>query len=184
MTSTEAKPSAETGSSIDITLMAPEHLAEVAKLHAATFGPGRFARAAFRVREGSQLISPHCRSAWRDGHLIGSVTMTEIQIGKDGGHWLLGPLAVRPDEANRGLGQRLVATTLASVSSASSSEATVILVGDLSYYDRAGFALVPRGQIQMPGPVDLTRLLIWLGPDGSRTIPNGVVRPSGVGRVA
>ncbi len=35
----------------------------------------------------------------------------------------------------------------------------VILVGDLPYYARAGFAVVPCGRILMPGPVDPARLL-------------------------
>jgi predicted N-acetyltransferase YhbS len=35
----------------------------------------------------------------------------------------------------------------------------VILVGDLPYYARAGFAITPSGRIVMPGPVDPARLL-------------------------
>jgi predicted N-acetyltransferase YhbS len=35
----------------------------------------------------------------------------------------------------------------------------IILVGDLPYYARAGFAVAPLGQIVMPGPVDPARLL-------------------------
>jgi predicted N-acetyltransferase YhbS len=35
----------------------------------------------------------------------------------------------------------------------------VILVGDEPYYARAGFKKVPRGHLQLPGPVDPDRLL-------------------------
>ena len=37
--------------------------------------------------------------------------------------------------------------------------ALVLLVGDMPYYGRFGFAPVPPGQITLPGPVDPARLL-------------------------
>ncbi len=35
----------------------------------------------------------------------------------------------------------------------------MLLVGDMPYYGRFGFAPVPPGQITLPGPVDPARLL-------------------------
>jgi predicted N-acetyltransferase YhbS len=35
----------------------------------------------------------------------------------------------------------------------------VVLVGDEPYYGPLGFQRVPRGQLSLPGPVDLNRLL-------------------------
>ena len=35
----------------------------------------------------------------------------------------------------------------------------VLLVGDEPYYRRFGFAVVPRGRLAMPGPVDPARFL-------------------------
>jgi predicted N-acetyltransferase YhbS len=37
--------------------------------------------------------------------------------------------------------------------------ALIVLVGDEPYYGRVGFARVPAGQMTMPGPVNLARLL-------------------------
>lgn len=152
-------------------------LDNVAAFHAGIFGPGRFARTAYRLREGDNAVSDHCRIACRNGVLVSTVTMTPIDIGADHGHWLLGPLAVRADEANRGLGQRLIEAALASVADRESKTATVILVGDLAYYKRVGFNRVPAAQIELPGPVDPARLLIWRGPHDDRPVPSGRVQP-------
>ncbi len=151
-------------------------LPTLSALHRDAFGPGRFARTAYRVREGTSQVSPHCRAGWRGDALIGAVTMTAISIGDTAnGHWLLGPLAVRSGNTNKGLGRKLVTEVLRSVGS-SSKAVTVILVGDLDYYGRLGFEGVPGRKIMLPGPVDPLRLLVWRGPDGARAMPSGIVR--------
>jgi predicted N-acetyltransferase YhbS len=37
--------------------------------------------------------------------------------------------------------------------------ATILLVGDEPYYARVGFARLPAGAVQFPGPVDRARML-------------------------
>ena len=80
-------------------------------INAEAFGPGRFVRAAYKIREGG----PHERQlsfvATQDGSVVGSVRMTRIAAG-EGRALLLGPLAVRPDFKNIGIGRRLVAIAL------------------------------------------------------------------------
>lgn len=153
-------------------------LTAIGALHARAFGPGRFARTAYRVREGVGDLSRHCRTAWHEDVLIGAVTMTGIMIGTETGHWLLGPLAVRSGDTNKGLARRLVSDALTSIADLERPEATVILVGDLAYYERFHFEVAPRGEIAMPGPVAPERLLIWRGPDGTRDVPSGLVKAS------
>jgi predicted N-acetyltransferase YhbS len=58
---------------------------------------------------------------------------------------------------NRGIGGLLIRRAL-DVAKAEGHRA-VILVGDEPYYARAGFKKVPRGHLQLPGPVDPDRLL-------------------------
>lgn len=132
------------------------HDLEIDDINAEAFGPGRFARAAYKIREGG----PHDRSlsfvAMHDGRVIASVRMTPVAAGA-GRAQMLGPLAVRPDFKNMGIGRKLVAMALAAA--AKSGEAAVILVGDEPYYGPLGFARIPRGQVTMPRPVDLNRLL-------------------------
>jgi predicted N-acetyltransferase YhbS len=53
----------------------------------------------------------------------------------------------------------------------------VILVGDEPYYARVGFKKIPFGQIELPGPVDLDRLLYLELTPGSLILAKGLVLP-------
>lgn len=132
-------------------------LPAITKLHARAFGPGRFARSAYRVREGTAPLSRYCRAAFLGTRLIAALRFTDVTVGGKGGTLLLGPLAVDPDFANQGFGRRLITESL----EAARTEGIrlVVLVGDVPYYGRFGFVHVPPGQITLPGPVDPSRLL-------------------------
>jgi predicted N-acetyltransferase YhbS len=135
----------------------PEDGAEIKALHARAFGPGRFTRSAYRVREGAPEFSPFCRLCLIDGRIVAAVRFTPIVIGGKGGALLLGPLAVDPAFANQGHGRGLVREALEAARAA--GIALVVLVGDEPYYGRLGFRIIPRGKITLPGPVDPDRLL-------------------------
>jgi predicted N-acetyltransferase YhbS len=137
--------------------VAPADLPSISNLHARTFGPGRFARTAYRIREGADAISPFCRVAVVGHQLVAAVKFTPIVIGGKGAALLLGPLAVDPAFANRGYGRGLVAKALEEAGAA--GIALVVLVGDEPYYGRLGFRRIPSGKIILPGPVDPDRLL-------------------------
>jgi predicted N-acetyltransferase YhbS len=130
----------------------------IGRLHAAVFGPGRFARTAYRIREGTPFASPFCRKAVQGDDLLATIRFTEIAIGGSAGALLLGPLAVAPAVTGQGHGKRLVAEGLETARHAGVS--LVLLVGNEPYYGRFGFKPVPRGQILFPGPVDPARLLV------------------------
>lgn len=121
------------------------------------FGPGRFARAAARIREQG----PHDRSlsfvCTDKGDVIGSVRMTPVDAGAVNGH-LLGPLAVRPSHKNLGIGQKLCRIALEAAQKAGSEG--VVLVGDPPYYQRIGFERVQPRSLVFPGPVDQHRVLV------------------------
>lgn len=134
---------------------------EIENLNAEAFGPGRFTRAAYRLREQA----PHCpklsfMAMIEDGGgeraLAGSVRLTHIRIAQSPA-LLLGPLVVAPSAKNLGIGRELMIRSLAAVRSAGHS--LVILVGDLSYYAKFGFKRAPQGRVLLPGPVDPARLL-------------------------
>jgi predicted N-acetyltransferase YhbS len=135
----------------------PADRADIAALHARAFGPGRFARTAYRVREGTADISPFCRVCLKEGRIVAAVRFTPILIGGKGGALLLGPLAVDPDFANQGYGRALVRAGLEGAGRG--GIALVVLVGDEPYYAPLGFVRVPEGQITFPGPVDPKRIL-------------------------
>lgn len=133
------------------------HDHEIDEINAEAFGPGRFARAAYKIREGG----PHERGlsfvATHDGRVVATVRLTRIAAG-EGRSLLLGPLAVRPSYKDLGIGRRLVRISLDAARSA--GWGSVMLVGDEPYYGPLGFRQVPIGQISMPRPVDYRRLLI------------------------
>lgn len=132
-------------------------LPAIEALHAKVFGPGRFTRTAYRVREGTPCVSLYCRAVTHGDRLIAAVRMTPIRIGGAGGAVLLGPLAVHPDFAGQGFGRQLIGEALAEAKAG--GVRLVLLVGDEPYYGRFGFRLVAPGQITLPGPVDPRRLL-------------------------
>lgn len=131
--------------------------AALGALSARVFGPGRFARSAYRVREGTPAASPFCRVAFLQGRLVAAIRMTDVAVGGRPGAVLLGPLAVDPDFANLGYGRRLIAESLEAARAA--GRELVVLVGDMPYYGRLGFKPVPPGHISLPGPADPARIL-------------------------
>lgn len=159
----------------------PAHDPEIEHINEEAFGPGRFARAAYAIREGG----PHERQlsfvALRDGTVVASVRMTRVAAGS-GRALLLGPLAVRPAHKNLGIGKRLV--TMAVEAATKAGAGAVILVGDEPYYGPLGFKRITRGQIAMPRPVDLTRLLACELQPGAVAALNGEVMHEDGVRVA
>jgi predicted N-acetyltransferase YhbS len=126
-------------------------------LSAHAFGPGRFTRSAYRVREGVPPIKTLCLCGELAGRVVGGIRFTAIRIGEKEGAALLGPLVVDPAEKGKGYGRALVEEGLARARGEGFD--LVLLVGDMPYYARFGFKPVPPGQIALPGPVDPARLL-------------------------
>ncbi|RWM18973.1 MAG: N-acetyltransferase [Mesorhizobium sp.] len=134
----------------------PAHDAEIEAINDEAFGPGRFVLAAYKIRESGGHDRSMSYVAVRDDTVIASVRMTRVAAGA-GRAMMLGPLAVRPAFKNLGIGRKLVAIALEAARKAGAP--AVILVGDEPYYGPLGFKRFPRGQITMPRPVDLDRLL-------------------------
>ncbi|MEO0327339.1 MAG: N-acetyltransferase [Pseudomonadota bacterium] len=126
-------------------------------LAALVFGPGRFTRTAFRLREGVPQV-PELSFVVRNGNaLLGSVRLTTVKIDHMQG-LLLGPLVVAPEFKNAGIGRKLMWQAVKSAKE--QNYPWIILVGDEPYYSRFGFEIVKRGSVKLPGPVDPDRLLI------------------------
>jgi predicted N-acetyltransferase YhbS len=129
----------------------------LSELAAEAFGPGRFARSAYRVREGVAPVASLCLAGWLDDRLVGGIRFTAIRIGAEENASLLGPVVVAPEMKGNGYGKALVEEGVARVRQ--EGFGLVLLVGDMPYYGRFGFQPVPPGRIILPGPVDPTRLL-------------------------
>ncbi len=148
------------------------HDAAIEHINEEAFGPGRFARAAARIREQG----PHDRAlsfiCADDGETIASVRMTPVLAGSVKGH-LLGPLAVRPSHKNRGIGRELVRIAIEAARRKGSQG--VILVGDPPYYQPLGFEKVSYNALSFPGPVDPARVLVVPIGDGVHERLKGVI---------
>ena len=152
----------------------PAHHEAIETLAADAFGPGRFAKTAYRLRQGQEPVPGLSFVALEGEAVIGSVRFTLIGIGPQPG-LLLGPLVVHPDHKSKGFGQALMRTGLDAAQA--QGYALAILMGDAPYYARAGFGPVPPGQMILPGPVDPTRLLAAELVDGALARAVGAVVP-------
>ncbi len=167
---------------IDYVAESPAHDAEIETINAEAFGPGRFTRAAYRIREGGPHLRELSHVALRGGEVVASVRMTPIAAGA-GRALLLGPLAVRPAWKNLGIGKKLVMIALEQARQAGWK--LVILVGDAPYYRPLGFGkVVPHGQLVMPRPVDPHRLLACELEEGSLAGFRGEVTHAGFAEVS
>lgn len=149
----------------------------ISRLHQTVFGPGRFVRSAYRVREGKGYLSRFCRLAQAGGRIIAALRLTPVCIGADGGAVLLGPIAVDPAFAGKGFGRRLISEALDEMRAAGVS--LVILVGDEPYYGRFGFKPVAIGQITFPGPVNPARILACELSEGALARYRGLIATEG-----
>lgn len=134
-----------------------EDFDELNHLHEEAFGPGRFAKTAYRLREGIEPVNALSLVAMDGARLVGSIRFTKICVGGKKGVLLLGPLAVFVDYNGHRCGLRLMAQGIELARQ--QGFGLVLLVGDLAYYQKVGFLQVPAGQIDMPGPVDQSRML-------------------------
>jgi predicted N-acetyltransferase YhbS len=129
-----------------------------------TFGPGRFAKTAERLREGSDPIAGLSLVAMVEHQLVGCVRLWPVKL-KSAQHEakglatdlaFLGPIVVAPSCQGLGLGQAMT-QKLVEQAFAKGYRA-IVLVGALSFFSRLGFATAQN--IVLPGPVDPKRILI------------------------
>jgi predicted N-acetyltransferase YhbS len=146
----------------------------IERLHERTFGPGRYAKTAYRLREQVAHSLALSFTARIGTLLVGSVRLSPVRIG-EAKALLLGPLTVEPPFRDRGVGQALIDRALKEARA--QGHRMVILVGDEPYYGKCGFKPIPPGRAVMPGPVDPARLLIAELTDGAFDGVSGRVRP-------
>ena len=139
----------------------PRDAEAIAALVERAFGPGRYAKAAERLREGNTPRRELSFVAEADGQLVGSVRLWPVSVGGQPAI-LLGPIAVSDEQRGAGLGQQLVERACEAAKAAGCS--AVLLVGDAPWFERTGFA--QAANVTMPGPVDQRRVLMRVLKDG------------------
>jgi predicted N-acetyltransferase YhbS len=160
--------------SVTILHETPADAEAIERLHARTFGPGRFARSAFRIRERIAHRLDLSFTARVGTLLVGSVRQTPIRIGETAALFL-GPVTIEPPFRGRGIGKALIRRALDAA--LASGHRLVVLVGDEPYYGEFGFKPIPKGQATMPGPVDPARLLVCELADGAFAGVGGAIMP-------
>jgi predicted N-acetyltransferase YhbS len=148
--------------------------AAIERLHERTFGPGRYAKSAYRLREGIGHKLELSFIARIGTLLVGSVRLSPIRVGATKA-LLLGPLTVEPPFRGRSIGQALIARAVEEAKA--QGHRLVVLVGDEPYYQKAGFKRIPKGRATMPGPADPARLLVCELAEGAFDGVCGPIRP-------
>jgi predicted N-acetyltransferase YhbS len=156
MTTSSAPPANSAGRDLVLRSERAEDLPLVDALVDRAFGPGRFAKAAERLRETNSPLRDLSLVAWAGSHAVGCVRLWPIHIG-DAPAVLLGPFAVDDAWRSRGLGGQLIEA--ACVAAGRAGHGVVLLVGDAPYFEKFGFEPVPQGRAVLPGPVDGRRVL-------------------------
>ncbi|MGL4728938.1 MAG: GNAT family N-acetyltransferase [Bosea sp. (in: a-proteobacteria)] len=146
----------------------------IERLHQRAFGPGRFARTAYRLREMAGEDAVFGFTAHVGTFLAGSVRLTPVLAGAVNAA-MLGPLTVDPAFEGKGIGAALMSEGIGDARKR--GIALILLVGDLAYYSRFGFKPVPPGHIILPGPVDPARFLALELSEGALKLGGGQVSP-------
>jgi predicted N-acetyltransferase YhbS len=161
--------------SLKFALQTPADAAAIRKLEERAFGPGRFAKTAYRLREGVAPDWSLSTIARIGGMLVGACTLTRIAIGGVPA-LLLGPLTVEEPFRARGVGESLAQMSLDAAKAA--GHELVLLVGDPVYYERMGFIRSAFGQFVFPGPIDPGRILCYPLAPGAQDRLKGPVTPA------
>ncbi|MPZ56551.1 MAG: GNAT family N-acetyltransferase [Rhizobiales bacterium] len=145
-----------------------------------TFGAGRAAKTAERLREGRLPADGLSFTAADSGRMVGTVRLWHVAPGCRQPALLLGPLAVAASHRGRGIGAALMRRALSEARRL--SHGAVLLVGDAPYYGRFGFSAEKTGALWLPGPYEHQRLLGCELNSGALDGAHGLV--SGTGAVA
>jgi predicted N-acetyltransferase YhbS len=160
----------------------PHEAAQREALLDRAMGAGRKRKSSEKLRRG-RLAATGLSFVARngDGMVIGTVRLWNVaaQCVRRGQAeaLLLGPLAVDPFYAGKGIGSALM--NLAIDEAKRLEHGAIILVGDADYYKRFGFTAEKTGNIFMPGPFEKSRLLALELQDGAVDGMHGILIATG-----
>ena len=119
----------------------PDDAEPIERLNERVFGPGRFARTAYRIRERTSADLSLCFVARVGTLVVGANAMTPIEIG-GAPALLLGPLIVEPVFRSQGIGEALVTRSLeAATAAAGNNGPAFYIVGrQISLFDQVVIA--------------------------------------------
>lgn len=128
------------------------------------FEPERRQRTAYKVREGMDWLPALSFAVMDDKDLlVGTIQCWPVALTDEDGRAhpmiMVGPVAVLPEEQNRGYGQALMTAAISGIDER--APLPQVLIGDPEYYGRFwGFTNEGTQGWQLPGPFDAHRLLV------------------------
>lgn len=141
------------------------------------FGSARFTKTSERLRAGRLPAEGLALVAASGDRLLGTVRLWNVSAGPARPALLLGPLAVEEAWRGAGIGAALMRTAIARAQAL--GHRAILLVGDVSYYARFGFAAELTTGLDLPGPVDRERFLALELQPGALAGAQGLVRATG-----
>lgn len=161
---------------MDIILQQPHHAAAIERLLDLTFGRNRHGKTVYRLREAAEAVSHLSFVVEEEGELVATLRFWPVSLPDGTQALLLGPLAVRPELAGRGIGRALVRHGL--VQARAQGWPAVLVVGDPKYYHPFGFTREAAEPLRLPGPVELERFQALALVHGALDHVHGAVGPA------
>ncbi|CAK0758558.1 putative acetyltransferase [Azospirillaceae bacterium] len=121
------------------------------------FGKARSTKTVYRLREGVSPVTDLCFVGLEGDRVVGAIRFWPVVIESKTPALLLGPIVVASDRRKVGYGGKLIRYGVECA--AAFNHKVILLVGDVSYYERFGFSRRVTQALSLPGPVDEERFL-------------------------
>ena len=158
---------------IDIRPEQPGDAAAIECLLDDAFGRERHRKISYSFRRGVERLEQLCLTGHDNGALVGTIRGWPIAVGShDVPALLVGPVAVARDRQGSGLGARLIGLVLER--GRAMGLPLAVLVGDMSYYGRFGFA--PAAGFGIVMPREAPERVLALPLDAAAQLPSGELR--------
>lgn len=131
---------------------------KIIKLLYKSFGPGRFARSVYRLREKNDRDTEFSYIYELNNQILSSISYYKTFLNNDINGLLLGPLAVDPEHRGKGYGVELVKYTIALIKKTTTYD-FILVIGDYHYYEKFGFKKI-NNTFSFYGPVNSEKVLI------------------------
>jgi len=161
---------------MNIILQQPHHAAAVERLLDFTFGRDRHGKTVYRLREAAEAAPELSFAVEEEGELAATLRFWPVSLPGGTQALLLGPLAVRPELAGRGIGRALVRHGL--VQAKEQGWPAILVVGDPKYYQPFGFTREAAATLRLPGPVDYQRFQALALAHGALDGLRGTIAPA------
>ena len=131
---------------------------KIIKLLHKSFGPGRYARSVYRLREKNDRDTEFSYIYELNNQILSSISYYKTFLNNDINGLLLGPLAVDPEHRGKGYGVELVKYTIALIKKTMAYD-FILVIGDFHYYEKFGFKKI-NNTFSFYGPVNSEKVLI------------------------